>query len=120
MNNLQVVIPDSWLCPGHHGVGHAYGKQRHTDIGQLFGLVVGRRNLHSPVLASLIPTITVIGRYFRTRRQPVASQRPGLFPDHRLCHERRRMAGVTDPNHVRNTFNVGAALIDQYDTDDLC
>ena len=27
--------------------------------------------------------------------------------------------GVPDPNHVRNTFNVGAALIDQYDTDDL-
>ena len=27
--------------------------------------------------------------------------------------------GVNDPNHVRNTFNVGAALIDQYDTDDL-
>jgi hypothetical protein len=27
--------------------------------------------------------------------------------------------GVADPNHVRNTFNVGAALIDQYDTDDL-
>ena len=24
-----------------------------------------------------------------------------------------------DPNHVRNTFTVGAALIDQYDTDDL-
>ena len=27
--------------------------------------------------------------------------------------------GVNDPNHVRNTFTVGAALIDQYDTDDL-
>src|SRR5262249_31554981 len=27
--------------------------------------------------------------------------------------------GYTDPNHVRNTFTIGAALIDQYDTDDL-
>ena len=27
--------------------------------------------------------------------------------------------GVNDPNHVRNTFTVGAAIIDQYDTDDL-
>jgi hypothetical protein len=27
--------------------------------------------------------------------------------------------GVNDPNHVRNTFNIGAALIDEYDTDDL-
>jgi hypothetical protein len=27
--------------------------------------------------------------------------------------------GYTDPNHVRNTFAIGAALIDQYDTDDL-
>ena len=29
------------------------------------------------------------------------------------------MAALVDPNHMRNTFNVGAALIDQYDTDDL-
>jgi hypothetical protein len=27
--------------------------------------------------------------------------------------------GVNNPNHVRNTFTVGAALIDQYDTDDV-
>ena len=27
--------------------------------------------------------------------------------------------GVNDPNHLYNTFNVGAALIDQYDSDDL-
>src|SRR6266576_644165 len=39
MNNLQLMIPDSWLAPGHHGSGHAYGKQRHSEIGQLFGLV---------------------------------------------------------------------------------
>jgi hypothetical protein len=27
--------------------------------------------------------------------------------------------GVNDPNHVRNTFTIGAALIDAYDTEDL-
>jgi len=27
--------------------------------------------------------------------------------------------GVNDPNHVRKTFSIGAAIIDQYDTDDL-
>src|SRR5262249_56137229 len=27
--------------------------------------------------------------------------------------------GVNDANHVRNTFTVGAAIIDQYDTDDI-
>src|SRR5262249_51828773 len=36
MNNFQGVIPDSWLAPGHHGVGHAFGLQRHALIGQLF------------------------------------------------------------------------------------
>ena len=27
--------------------------------------------------------------------------------------------GVNDPNHMRNTFTIGAALIDQYDTDEM-
>ena len=27
--------------------------------------------------------------------------------------------GVNDPNRIRNTFNIGAALIDLYDGDDL-
>ena len=39
MNNLQGVLPDSWLFPGNHGIGHAFGKQRHSLIGQLFGLM---------------------------------------------------------------------------------
>src|SRR5438270_4121352 len=39
MNNLQGMLPDSWLAPGHHGQGHAFGLQRHGLIGQLFGLV---------------------------------------------------------------------------------
>src|SRR5205823_14314498 len=39
MNNLQLMIPDSWLAPGFHGQGHAYGKQRHSEVGTLFGLV---------------------------------------------------------------------------------
>ena len=40
MNNLQGVIPDSWIYPGHHGVGHAYGKQRHIfESASYFGLV---------------------------------------------------------------------------------
>ena len=39
MNNLAIVIPDSWIWPGNHGVGHAYGLQRHSEIAQLFGLV---------------------------------------------------------------------------------
>ena len=38
MNNLQGVLPDSWIFPGNHGIGHAFGKQRHSLIGQLFGL----------------------------------------------------------------------------------
>ena len=85
MNNLQLVIPDSWIVPGNHGQGHAYGKQRHTDIGELFGLMWVAGNFDTRVLASLIPTITVIGN-ISTTLNPLPAQ-PGLFPDHRLCHE---------------------------------
>ena len=45
MNNLQGVIPDSWLFPGNHGIGHAFGKQRHSFIGQLFWLGVASGKL---------------------------------------------------------------------------
>ena len=39
MNNLQIVIPDSWIRPGNHGKGHAYGLQKQTDLARLFGLM---------------------------------------------------------------------------------
>jgi hypothetical protein len=115
MNNLQGVIPDSWLFPGHHGVGHAFGLQRHSLLGQLFGLVwvpgtyaVGTRFTD--------PNYYGHWRYFHNLNQWSAN--PDFFQiiDYAM---NQANGGVVDPNHVRNTFNVGAALIDQYDTDDL-
>ena len=37
MNNLAIVIPDPWFHHGN-GNGHLYGRYKHSDIGQLFGL----------------------------------------------------------------------------------
>ena len=45
MNNLQLVIPGSWIRPGNNGKGHAWGLQRHTDFVQAIWLGVGRRKL---------------------------------------------------------------------------
>ena len=117
MNNLQVVIPDSWICPGHHGHG---SRLRHAEACRhrpAIWLGVGRRNLRTRVLASLIPTITVIGNIFR-QRSTSCQHNPDFFQiiDYAM---NQGNGGVNDPNHVRNTFTIGAALIDQYDTDDL-
>jgi Putative Ig domain len=115
MNNLQGMIPDSWLAPGHHGIGHAFGKQRHSFIGQLFGLVWVDGNF-IPGTRFTDPNYYGHWRYFHNLNQWSAN--PDFFQiiDYAM---KQGNGGVFDPNHVRNTFNVGAALIDQYDTDDL-
>jgi hypothetical protein len=115
MNNLQGMIPDSWLAPGHHGIGHAFGKQRHSFIGQLFGLVWVSGNF-TPGTRLTDPNYYGHWKYFHNLNQWSAN--PDFFQiiDYAM---NRANGGVVDPNHVRNTFNVGAALIDQYDTDDL-
>jgi hypothetical protein len=115
MNNLQGVIPDSWLAPGHHGGGHAFGKQRHALIGQLLGLVWVNGTFASGTRFT-DPNYYGHWRYFHTLNPLPAS--PDFFQiiDYAMTQAN---GGVSDPNHVRNTFNVGAALIDQYDTDDL-
>jgi hypothetical protein len=115
MNNLQGVIPDSWLFPGHHGVGHAFGRQRHTLIGEKFGLVWVEGTFAAGTRTT-DPNYYGHWRYFHTLNPLPAN--PDFFQiiDYAM---NQANGGVPDPNHVRNTFNVGAALIDQYDTDDL-
>jgi hypothetical protein len=115
MSNLQGVIPDSWLFPGHHGVGHAFGRQRHSLLGEKFGLVW----VEGTFAAGTRPTDpNYYGhwRYFHTLNPLPAN--PDFFQiiDYAM---NQANGGIPDPNHVRNTFNAGAALIDQYDTDDL-
>ncbi len=115
MNNLEGVIPDSWLFPGHHGIGHAFGKQRHSFIGQLFGLI-WVEGTFAPGTRFTDPNYYGHWRYFH-RLNPLPAN-PDFFQiiDYAM---NQASGGFVDPNHVRNTFNVGAALIDQYDTDDL-
>ena len=115
MNNLQGVIPDSWLFPGHHGIGHAFGMQRHALLGQLFGLVWVEGTFAAGT-RTLDPNYWGHWRYFHTLNPLPAN--PDFFQiiDYAM---NQANGGVPDPNHVSNTFKVGAALIDQYDTDDL-
>ena len=115
MNNLQGVIPDSWIFPGHHGIGHAFGLQRHSSLGQLFGLVWVPGTYRNGTRFT-DPNYYGHWRYFHNLNQWSAN--PDFFQiiDYAM---NQANGGVVDPNHVRNTFNVGAALIDQYDTDDV-
>ncbi|PYJ67807.1 MAG: hypothetical protein DME76_14375 [Verrucomicrobia bacterium] len=116
MNNLEGVIPDSWLWPGNHGIGHAFGKQRHSYIGQFFGLI-WVYGTNAPGTRLTDPNYYGHWRYFH-QPNPLPADNPDFFQiiDYAMTAAN---GGVVDVNHVRNTFNVGAAIIDQYDTDDL-
>jgi hypothetical protein len=117
MNNLGIVIPDSWIQPGNNGQGHAYGKQRHSDIGRLFGLTWVSGTFAN---GSRFTSPNYYGRwkYTHTLNPTSLPADPDFFQiiDYAMCQAN---GGTPDPNHVRNTLTIGAALIDQYDTDDL-
>ena len=115
MNNLQLVIPDPWFYPGNHGVGHAYGKQRNNDLAGLFGLqwVPGT----FPGDRFTDPNYYGHWKYVHTLNPLPVDTDPDFFQI--IDYAMNQAIGVNDPNHVRNTFSVGAAIIDQYDTDDI-
>jgi hypothetical protein len=114
MNNLELMIPNSWLAPGHHGTGHAYGKQRHSEIGQLFGLV-WVDGTFAPGTRLTDPNY--YGHWKYTNNINQLPNNPDFFQI--IDYATNKAIGVNNPNHVRNTFTIGAALIDLYDTDDL-
>ena len=74
---------------------------------------MGGRNLCSRVIASLIPTITVVGNISTTSTS--CQTNPDFFQiiDYAM---NRVNGGASNP---QKTFQVGAALIDQYDVEDL-
>ena len=120
MNNLAAVIPDSWIWPGHHGVGHAYGLQKRSQIGQWFGLewvngtfADGTRETDPNYYGHW----HYFGKLKANNNPPLQGSSPDFFQI--IDYAMNQAIGVNDPNHMRNTFNIGAALIDQYDTDDL-
>jgi putative Ig domain-containing protein len=111
MNNLQLMIPDSWLAPGYHGQGHAYGKQRHSEIGQMFGLV-WVSGTFAPGTRFTNPNYYGHWRYFNNISQ--LPDNPDFF---QIINYAMKQG---NPNvTAAQVFSVGAALIDLYDTDDL-
>jgi Putative Ig domain len=116
MNYLALAIPDAWIVhPGHSGQGHAWGLQRHTEFAQRFGLVWVNGNF---ILGTHLIDPNYYGHWrYIHQLNPLPANSPDFFQ--MIDYAMNQAIGVTDPNHVRNTFNVGAALIDQYDTDDL-
>ena len=91
--------------------------QKQTDFGQLFGLVWVDGNF-TPGTRFTDPNYYGHWKYFQPQpRLNSLPANPDFFQI--IDYAMNQAIGVNDPNHVRNTFNIGAALIDQYDTDDL-
>jgi len=115
MNNLQAVLPNGKQWPGHYGIGHAYGLQRFDDLELLFGLQwklgtfqAGTRNTDP----------NYYGHWAYVHQlNPLPAQDPDFFQI--IDYAMNQAIGRNDPNHVFNTFSVGAAIIDQYDSDDV-
>ena len=125
MNNLALVIPTPWFYPGNHGVGHAYGKQRNTDLAVLFGLVwvPASNDFADPSIRFTDPSYYGHWKYTGALAQNNDPPLQGNNPD--FCqiidYAMNQAVGLpaNAPNHLRRTFNTVAAIIDQYDTDDL-
>ena len=117
MNNLQLVIPDSWICPGNNGKGHAYGIAEAFRHRPAIWLGVGRRKLWTPGNRFTDPNYYGHWKYIGTDTQPSCQANPDFFQI--IDYAMNQAIGVIRSQSLRNTFNIGAALIDQYDTDDL-
>lgn len=120
MNNLQIVIPAPWFYPGNHGVGHAYGKQRWNsgDLKTLFGLQWVPGTFHTGDRFT-DPNYYGHWRYMiesHNLNQLPASGDPDFFQLINYCMKQGNGGVSPDPKQV---FTVGAAIIDQYDSDDL-
>src|SRR5439155_24929607 len=124
MNNLQIVIPAPWFYPGNHGQGHAYGTQRwNSDLTTLFGLVWVRGNFATGARFTdpnyyghwkYVGKLKAVGN-----DPPLQGDTPDFFQIIDYAMTQAAGPGPTPANHMSTTFTVGAAIIDQYDTDDL-
>jgi putative Ig domain-containing protein len=120
MNNLQLVLPTPWFYPGNHGQGHAYGKQRlqNGDLKTLFGFkqwVPGTfRN------GDRFTDPNYYGHWLydpaRNVDQLPVSGDPDFFQV--IDYALKLKNGGVSPDRAK-VFTIGAAIIDQYDTDDL-
>src|SRR5262249_26748461 len=119
MNNLQSVLPNARIWPGHYGQGHAYGLQRFDDLKVLFGLDWVPGHFGSQGDRFTDPNYYGHWHYDQVAYPltPLPAQDPNFFQI--IDYAMNQAIGVNNPNHVRNTFQVGAAIIDQYDSDDV-
>jgi hypothetical protein len=115
MNNLEILLPDSWIGPGNHGQGHAYGRARHSDIGRLFGLV-WINGTFTPGTRTTDPNYYGHWKYIHNLSGSLPDD-PDFFQV--IDYATTTAIGVNNPNHVQNTFKIGAALIDQFDGEDV-
>jgi hypothetical protein len=118
MTNLQIVIPGFRIRPGNNGKGHAWGLQKKLLIGQLFGLEWVDGNFN-PVNRFTNPDYYGHWVYPGHTHHDINSlpADPDFFQI--INYATNEAVGVNDPNRIQNTFNIGAALIDLYDGDDL-
>jgi len=117
---MQIVIPGFRIRPGNNGKGHAWGLQKKSDLCRLFGLawVDGTHNLATRLTD---PNYYGHWQYGGHGCPHDINSLPATDPDffQIINYATNEAIGVNDPNRVRNTFNIGAALIDLYDGDDL-
>ena len=120
MNNLQLVIPTPWFYPGNHGQGHAYGKQRlqNGDLKTLFGFKQWVAGTFATGNRFTDPNYYGHWLYDPTHNvdQLPASGDPDFFQV--IDYALKQMNGGVSPDRAK-VFAIGAAIIDQYDTDDL-
>ena len=119
MTNLQIVIPGFRIRPGNNGKGHAWGLQKQTDFFRLFGLVWVDGNFN-PINRFTNPNYYGHWQYGGPGHSHDINSLPA-DPDffQIINYATNEAVGVNDPNRIQNTFNIGAALIDLYDGDDL-
>lgn len=119
MTNLQIVIPGFRIRPGNNGKGHAWGLLKKIDFFRLFGLV-WVDGTHNPLTKGTDPNYYGHWQYGGPGHSHDINSLPA-DPDffQIINYATNEAVGVNDPNRIRNTFNIGAALIDLYDGDDL-
>lgn len=117
MTYLQAIIPGFKIHNGN-GIGHQYGLQKKLDVARLFGLTWVDGNWGSN--GDRFTDRNYYGRWAYNVPGHHINQFPAN-PDffQIINYATNDAVNVNDPNRIRNTFQIGAALIDQYDGDDL-
>jgi Putative Ig domain len=122
MTNLQLVIPGFRVRPGNNGKGHAWGLQKKSDLYRLFGLTWVDGTWGNGDVTKRFTDPNYYGHWVYGSlpggRHDVTSlpANPDFFQIINYAMTLGNGGVSPDPSTV---FTVGAALIDEYDGDDL-